>query len=459
MKPNILAIIPAREGSKRVHHKNFKPFAGTTLTNLAIEQGLQSKYITTLAVSSDSDEVLKITSQYKNVLALKRPSKISNDLSPAIEYVRHAIKELETERPFDIVVILQPSSPLRNTLDIDKTIELLIQNPNADSAVSVVKIDHMVHPYKLKVIDNNQLLPFIEEESGRFASHELPDVYVRNCAVYCTYRKDLETRDDVIGKTSLAYVMPFDKSIDINEQLDFDFAEFLYQRNLNKNHRILIVGDSLALPRSEDAETVSYESTWPYLLKKMSVHYDVINFSIRARNIKHCINDIGEINLIKPSVLIFQVGIVDCAPRIFTPREKFILRYLPKKLRQIVIKSRSQKRKQITSKNPLKYVVTKPDIFGNSYKKLLQEISAINPSTKILIVPILYHHETMESKSPGISDNIKLYNSIINNLSSSSNVKILNHIDIKEQDCFCRDGYHLSELGNYKLLQKIAENI
>lgn len=229
---NILGIIPAREGSKRVPQKNFRPFAGTTLTNLAIEQGLGSKLITHLVVSSDSEEVLQRAAAYSQVTALPRPADIADDHSPAIDYVRHTLKTLEQDGLlFDAVVILQPSSPLRSSADIDATIQLLLDNPQADSAVSVVKVSHMVHPLKLKTLSGQQLLPFIEDEKGRFAASDLPDIYVRNCAVYVTWRRQLETRKDVIGDVSLAYVMPPETSVDINDQIDFDFAEFLYNKH------------------------------------------------------------------------------------------------------------------------------------------------------------------------------------------------------------------------------------
>ncbi len=227
---NVLGIIPARAGSKRIPQKNFKPFAGTTLVDLAIQHGLKSKLINCLAVSTDSIEVINIAKKYPGVEIINRPSEFSTDYSPAIEYVRHAIRVLEHEQLFDLIVILQPSSPLRDATDIDAAIQLLLDNPNADSAVSVVKLNHMVHPYKLKVMNQNILLPFIEDEAGRFASHELPDIYVRNCAVYVTWRKDLGTRADVIGEKSIGYVMATETSVDINEPLDFDFAEFLYTK-------------------------------------------------------------------------------------------------------------------------------------------------------------------------------------------------------------------------------------
>lgn len=228
-----LAIIPARAGSKRVPQKNFRPFAGTTLTRLAIEQALGAKMLTHIALSSDSEAVLEIGRQFPEITCLRRPAKTSSDNAPAIAYVRHALTEIENVRDtdrFDVVVILQPSSPLRWAVDIDATIQLLLENPEADSAVSVVKINHMVHPLKLKTLDGNKLNPFLADESGRFAAQNLPDVYVRNCAVYATWRHGLETRPDVIGQKSLAHLMPPERSVDINEWLDFEFAEYLYKK-------------------------------------------------------------------------------------------------------------------------------------------------------------------------------------------------------------------------------------
>lgn len=227
----VLAIIPAREGSKRVPQKNFRAFADTTLVDLTIKQAQESSLITLCVVSSDSQNVLDIASQYSDIIALKRPLEFSNDLSPAIDYVRHALKKCESNvSPFDMVVILQPSSPFRSSSDIDTCIQLLSNHQEASSCVSVVKVEHMVHPVKLKKLNGIKLEPYIEEEAGRFASQELPEVYVRNCAVYATWRKDLEIRNDVIGMHSIAHVMQEFSSIDINTMLDFEFAEHLYRK-------------------------------------------------------------------------------------------------------------------------------------------------------------------------------------------------------------------------------------
>lgn len=236
----VLAIIPAREGSKRVPQKNFRPFADTTLVDIAIQHAIGSECITSIVLSSDSDQVLELAKKYENVLPLKRPLDISDDQSPAIDYVRHALQICESsEMPYDMVVILQPSSPLRSAEDIDACIQLLSRYPEVDSCVSVVKVDHMIHPIKLKKLNDKRLEPYFEEETGRFASQDLPDVYVRNCAVYAAWRKDLETKPDVIGKVSLAHVMPDYTSVDINSILDFEFAEYIYKKidNENSNRR------------------------------------------------------------------------------------------------------------------------------------------------------------------------------------------------------------------------------
>lgn len=112
--------------------------------------------------------------------------------------------------------------------DIYATIDLL-KNSNADTAVSVVRLEHATHPAKLKVMYGNKLLPYLEEEKGRMAEHELPKLFVRNCAVYATLCEVIE-RGQIIGENCVGYVMPRERSVDINDEMDLAFAEFLIQR-------------------------------------------------------------------------------------------------------------------------------------------------------------------------------------------------------------------------------------
>ena len=228
---NVLAIIPAREGSKRVPHKNFRPFADTTLMDLAINQALESKFINKIVVNSDAAQVKEIASKYKSqgIDFLERPKELAADESPAIEYMIQTIdyySALGSE--FDWVVIIQPSSPLREGIDIDATIQLLKDNDDGDSAVSVVKLPHMIHPHKLKKMNGAILEPWLVDEGQKTSAHELPNIFVRNGAVYVFKITNL-LKGITYGDNSLGYLMPAETSVDINDMIDFKFAQYLYK--------------------------------------------------------------------------------------------------------------------------------------------------------------------------------------------------------------------------------------
>jgi len=227
-----LAIIPARGGSKRVPGKNTRPLGGKPLVARTIEAAIGAETLGRIVVSSDSSEVLDIARSYDNDMCLVRPAELATDTSPAIDYIHHALDVLETagQGPFDPVVILQPSSPFTLPEDIDGTVRLLART-DADSAVSVMQLDHMIHPVKLKILKGDRLFPYLAEEDGRMAAHELPAIYVRNCSVYATRRVIIDS-GRTIGADCRGYLMPPERSIDINTELDFMFSEFLLARDL-----------------------------------------------------------------------------------------------------------------------------------------------------------------------------------------------------------------------------------
>jgi len=254
----VLGIIPARAGSKRVPRKNLRPLHGKPLVAWAIEAAIGARRIDRLVVSSDDEEVLEIARRYDPRLPLRRPAELADDTSLAIDYVRHALAMLEQQngdataqqqsetpasvRPpspipqpsspspslFDAVAIVQPSSPLTTAADIDATIALLDAS-GADTTVSVVEVDHALHPTKFKTLRGDRMEPFYEEERGRMAAHELPRVYVRNCSVYAIRRSTIE-RGQIIGPDCRGYVMPRERSIDINDEMDLAIAEWLVSR-------------------------------------------------------------------------------------------------------------------------------------------------------------------------------------------------------------------------------------
>ncbi len=227
----VLGIIPARGGSKRLPRKNLRPLAGKPLVLWAVEAAAGAKQLARVIVTSDDREVLDLVESDGRALAVNRPAELATDTSPAIDYVRHALTLLEDDDTrYDAVAIVQPSSPLTEPSDIDGTIALL-QETGAETAVSVVRVGHDLHPAKLKRMDGSCLLPYYEDERGRMAAHELPDVFVRNCSVYVS-RRDVVERGVIIGASCHGYEMPRSRSVDINDELDFAFAEFLCARGM-----------------------------------------------------------------------------------------------------------------------------------------------------------------------------------------------------------------------------------
>ncbi len=227
----ILAIIPARAGSKRVINKNIRKLGGKSLVERAMELATSlNDIIDKVVLSSDGDLILQEAKKFPAVLALKRPDDISGDKSPAITYVKHALNEVEKDGiRYDIVVILQPSSPFTLAEDVRSTIEKLDFGNGIEASVSVMECDHAYHPLKLKRLKDHRLTAYLEDEKGKTAAHEIPLLYVRNGSVYVASRKLID-EGIIISDVSNAHVMPRERSIDINDELDFSFAEFLFSQ-------------------------------------------------------------------------------------------------------------------------------------------------------------------------------------------------------------------------------------
>ncbi|MCG3174220.1 MAG: CMP-N,N'-diacetyllegionaminic acid synthase [Myxococcota bacterium] len=227
---SILAIIPARAGSKRLPGKNMLLLGGIPLVQRTIEMALKCMALDTIVVNSDDPKVLDLARRYSRVIPIARPGELATDTSPAIDYVRHTIAEIAKSglQDPDIVVILQVTSPLTRPEDVDQTVHLLRES-GADSAVTVTRLEQSLQPAKLKRLEGNRLLSYQEDENGIKAAHELPELYVRNGSVYAATRRVIDS-GRIIGADCRALVMPRERSVDINDALDYHFAEFLLQR-------------------------------------------------------------------------------------------------------------------------------------------------------------------------------------------------------------------------------------
>ena len=214
-----LAIIPARRGSKRLPRKNVLDLCGKPLIAWSIEAGLKSKYIDKVVVSSDDTEILNISNDLK-VQAIKRPNELASDTSTSFEAVKHSIDNLES---YEYILLLQPTSPLRNESHIDKAIEILVEK-NADAVISVCEMNH--NPLWSNTLDNSLSMEgFIKGDLLNKRSQDLKKYYRLNGAIYlCKTDKLLKEKSFFLKNNIFAYVMNSNSSVDIDRKEDFELA-------------------------------------------------------------------------------------------------------------------------------------------------------------------------------------------------------------------------------------------
>lgn len=223
MKSKILAIIPARGGSKGVPRKNVRDLAGKPLISWTIEEAKKSKYIERLILSSEDDEIIEVAKQYGCEVPFKRPIGLAQDDTASIDVILHTIEQCPN---YDYVVLLQPTSPLRTVVDIDGCIEKLL-NSHAPSCVSVTEPEKS--PYWMYTLEDEKLKPLIEQDKQATRRQDLPNVYALNGAVYVAKVEYLLKGNLFLTKDTQSYIMPQDRSYDIDTEMDFRICEFLQQ--------------------------------------------------------------------------------------------------------------------------------------------------------------------------------------------------------------------------------------
>ena len=223
---SILAVIPARGGSKRLPNKNILDLAEKPLIAWSIEAGLHSKYIDRVVVSSDSDDILDIAKNIGTDI-IKRPNELASDTATSFDAIKHAINN--TIETFDYVILLQPTSPLRNNCHIDEAFELLIKT-NATAIISVVEMDHSPL-WSNTLPKDSSMVSFLKNEVLNKRSQDLVKYYRLNGAIYiCKSEKLLKEKSFFLKENIYAYKMDRESSIDIDDGFDFSIAEFLISR-------------------------------------------------------------------------------------------------------------------------------------------------------------------------------------------------------------------------------------
>jgi len=238
-KLKVIGIIPARGGSKAVPRKNIKLLGGKPLLFYMLNSALGSNMLDYVVVSSEDDEILDVAKKYgkknKKLVLIKRPKYLAKDNTFSPPVLEHATRKIEKEKgyKFDYVVMLQVTTPFVTSDDIDRSIKKIIKT-KADSVVSVHEIND-THPVKIKKIVNDMLLQYVPGlKETILRRQDLSLVYKRNGGIYVSKRDVIMKHGLLWGKICRPYIMPPERSVDINNIVDFYTAEAILKNNIHK---------------------------------------------------------------------------------------------------------------------------------------------------------------------------------------------------------------------------------
>ena len=228
----VLCIILARGGSKGVPKKNIQPLLGIPLIAYTIIAAKKSKFIDRIIISSDDDKIRKVAEEYGAEAPFKRPNNLSSDTANVHKAFQHAVDWIEKKDKinFDFLIELLCTNPFKTNHDIDGVLSKLYKT-KADSVIGVTKLeDH--HPIRIKKIENDKIVDFcIKEVPGTNRQDLKPDAYIRNGSIYACKRKAINYR--VGSKNSRPFIMPPERSINIDTPLELILAEEMLKRGKN----------------------------------------------------------------------------------------------------------------------------------------------------------------------------------------------------------------------------------
>ena len=241
MKPKVVGFVFARGGSKGVPRKNIRPLAGKPLIGHAIETGLASQYIERMVVSTDDEEIAAVARRYGADVPFMRPPELATDKAPEWKAWQHAIRAVQDESSgdFDIFVCLPATAPLRAVEDVDACIETLLADSTVDLVITVSPAHH--NPYfNMIVLDENRSARLVMEAAGVTNGpiarrQDAPVVYDQTTVCYAARPEFVLNSTRQFDGRVRAVVVPPDRALDIDTELDFQFAEFLLQQ---EQHRV-----------------------------------------------------------------------------------------------------------------------------------------------------------------------------------------------------------------------------
>jgi len=220
----VLAVIPARGGSKRLPRKNILSLCGKSLIAWSIDAARNSHYIDHIVVTTDDDEIAEEAKRCGALVPFIRANHLSSDTATTEDVIKDCLSQLD-DLNVDIIVILQPTSPLRSSEDIDEAITLLMEK-DAGGIVSVTACEHPIFWCNTLPINNN-MGGFIKHEYAGKRSQDLPVSYRINGAIYVFTALRIMNHGLHLDEQVFASIMPNERSIDIDTKIDFKLAELL----------------------------------------------------------------------------------------------------------------------------------------------------------------------------------------------------------------------------------------
>ena len=223
----ILCTICVRGGSKGLRNKNIKNINGKPLVSYTINQAIRSKIFDNIAISSDSYKILNIAKKFGIKDLIKRPKNLAIDSAPKIPVIKHCLAEMEKryKKKYDLIVDLDATAPLRKIIDIKKAVNKMIKS-KASNLFSVC--ESRSNPYFNAVeIVNNKVQQLKKSKKNITSRQSAPKVFDINASIYIWRRDCLKKCENLILKKTVVYIMPQERSLDIDTKVDFRIVSIL----------------------------------------------------------------------------------------------------------------------------------------------------------------------------------------------------------------------------------------
>lgn len=230
LKPYVVALIPARGGSKAIPRKNLVMCGGKPLIAHTIDAALNASSLSRIIVSTDDSEIARVSLDRGIDVPFTRPAELAQDDTPIIAVLVHLLDWLlRYDKEPDAIVLLQPTSPLRRADHIDEAVGIFFRT-NASSVVSVVEVPHQYNPVSVLSLENDRLVPYLKTVRLITRRQDKPRVYARNGPAIVVCRPDTIRKHDLYGDYCVPYFMDRKDSLDVDDWFDLMIADLILRK-------------------------------------------------------------------------------------------------------------------------------------------------------------------------------------------------------------------------------------